>query len=164
MTDPAVQPPPAEAWRATADGAPITRIGAYVVCLDDAERILLCRISEPIPDNGRWTLPGGGLEFGEAPEAAAHREFEEETGLVAELDGVADTFSIVIPRSVPFGGGPLHFLGIVYRGRAAGGALRDEVDGTTDACAWYGEAEARSLPLNDLARTGIELAFGPPER
>jgi len=161
VNDPAVTPAPAEAWRASPGDGPITRVGAYVVCRDEARRILLCRISEDIPDKGHWTLPGGGLDFGEAPEAAAHREFEEETGLLVALDGIAGTFSLLIPRSVSFGGRPLHFLGIVYRGMAVGGALRDEVDGTTDTCAWLTEAEAMALPLNDLARRGLDLAFRP---
>ncbi|MBA2531546.1 MAG: NUDIX domain-containing protein [Nocardioidaceae bacterium] len=30
---------------------------------------------------GRWWLPGGGIEFGEAPMRCLVREFMEETGL-----------------------------------------------------------------------------------
>ena len=32
-------------------------------------------------DEGAWTLPKGGIQAGESPEAAARREFEEELGL-----------------------------------------------------------------------------------
>lgn len=34
-------------------------------------------------DEGAWTLPKGGIQAGESPEAAARREFEEELGLAA---------------------------------------------------------------------------------
>lgn len=37
-------------------------------------------------DNGKWTLPGGHLEFGETPQQAAVRELFEETGILASAD------------------------------------------------------------------------------
>ncbi len=42
-------------------------------------------------DSGLWGFPGGAIELGESPQAAAVREVEEETGLkvsVGELIGV----------------------------------------------------------------------------
>lgn len=35
-------------------------------------------------DEGAWSLPKGEFDEGEAPEAAARREFEEETGIALE--------------------------------------------------------------------------------
>jgi predicted NUDIX family NTP pyrophosphohydrolase len=40
-------------------------------------------------DEGVWSIPKGELEGGEEPLAAARREFEEETGLVADGDVMA---------------------------------------------------------------------------
>ena len=58
-----------------------TRIAAYGLCRDADRRVLLCRIVERIAPGGIWTLPGGGLDFGESPARAVLRELTEETGL-----------------------------------------------------------------------------------
>jgi 8-oxo-dGTP diphosphatase len=136
-----------------------TRIGGYALCVDE-DRILLSRLSVIEVDYGAWTLPGGGVDFGEHPDAAVIRELAEETGLRGEIEEVAGVFSHVYRRSRAAEGHDLHFLGILYRVRIVGGELRDEVDGTTDAAAWISRAELGSIRLVELARFGIELAFG----
>ena len=136
-----------------------TRISAHALVLDDDRRILLCRIASHIDAAGHWTLPGGGLEFGETPEAGALREVEEESGLTVELAGLAGTFNAVVDRP-PERGGPMHWVSILYRARATGGELRDELENSTDTCAWFAEAEARVLPLVRLSVEGLDLAFG----
>jgi len=151
VTDPAVEEPLPARGR--------TRLGSYSLCLDDAGRILLARLSSVEVEHGAWTLPGGGVDFGEHPDAAAHRELEEETGLTGEIDGVAGIFSHLYEHSQFAEGEDLHFLGVVYRVRITGGVLRDELDGTTDTCAWFGRDELADLRLVYLARYGVGLAY-----
>lgn len=43
---------------------------------------------------GRWGLPGGGVERGEAPVEAAVRELEEEVGIVREANEAQSLFTI----------------------------------------------------------------------
>ncbi|MGW3632508.1 (deoxy)nucleoside triphosphate pyrophosphohydrolase [Streptomyces sp. NPDC005122] len=47
-------------------------------------RLLAARRSAPPELAGRWELPGGKVEAGEAPEAALVRELREELGVVTE--------------------------------------------------------------------------------
>lgn len=71
-------------WRRTAK-RPLA--GVTVIAFDDAGRVLLVRHSY---GPSVWSLPGGGLERGEAPDAAAVRELREELGCgVTEIEHVA---------------------------------------------------------------------------
>jgi 8-oxo-dGTP pyrophosphatase MutT (NUDIX family) len=59
------------------------RIGARVLLLDPANRVLLIHALDPTdPDHHWWELPGGGLDDGEDLQTAARREVAEETGIM----------------------------------------------------------------------------------
>jgi 8-oxo-dGTP diphosphatase len=57
-------------------------IALAIVVRDGA--VLIAKRSDDQHLGGTWEFPGGKVEAGEDPEAAARRELEEETGLVAE--------------------------------------------------------------------------------
>lgn len=139
--------------------SPRTRLGSYAVVLDEAGRILLCRLSADEVEAGAWTLPGGGVDFGEHPDAAVLRELEEESGLTGRIDEVLGIFSKVYARSRAAAGADLHFVGFLYRVALTGGTLRDEVDGSTDTCAWFTPDELRGLRIVGVARHAIDLAL-----
>jgi ADP-ribose pyrophosphatase YjhB (NUDIX family) len=133
-----------------------TRISAYGLILQDAQ-ILLCRLSSTFPKHpGHWTLPGGGLEFGEDPAVAVVREVYEETGLTVQPGAVASIDSLLVDEAER----AFHGLRIIYYTTVTGGTLRYERDGSTDLCAWWTYDEAKRLPLVDLVQVGLQLAFG----
>ena len=71
-------------------------------------------------DLGAWTIPKGVLAEGEAPIAAAAREFEEETGIVP------------VPPFVPLG------------------SVRQKSGKTVHAWAWEGDADAAAATSNTM--------------
>lgn len=136
-----------------------TRVAAYALINDDEGRILLVRIAPGYPDTGDWTLPGGGLNFGEDPADAVIRELDEETGLQGRIESLAFVHSATGSESTR--GGPWHAIRIVYHMAITGGTLRDEQDESTDKAAWIPIAQARELPLVDLAEFAVNFVHDP---
>lgn len=144
----------------------VTRIAAYALCVED-ERILLCRIAEGYWSGvGQWTLPGGGLDFGEAPREGALRELAEETGLGGEIVDIADVLSWTgrwrHPRDQV--DEAYHGILVVYRVRITGGSLRPEVDGSTDMAAWFSREELAGIEVVPTVQEVLGLAFGGERR
>lgn len=129
------------------------RVAAYAL-IHDAGRILLCRLSREIPEwEGHWTLPGGGLEFGESPDDAVVREVREETGLIVRITDIAGIDNLYIRRdSEDFQG-----IRIIYLVTVIGGELRHEVSGTTDRCEWHQLDRLSELKMVELVEAGVKM-------
>jgi 8-oxo-dGTP pyrophosphatase MutT (NUDIX family) len=74
------------------------RISVKALVFDETRtKFLLAR-----EDNGKWELPGGGLDHGETPHECLRREIKEEMGL--EVIFVADcpSFFLAVEKQIPF--------------------------------------------------------------
>jgi ADP-ribose pyrophosphatase YjhB (NUDIX family) len=100
-------------------------VAAYALCLRDG-CLLLAHLAPTVTDGGKWTLPGGGLEFGEDPAAGVLRELDEETGLAGTITRLAGIYSRTYHPSPQRPWGPVHHLGILYWVEAHPGELRHE--------------------------------------
>ena len=126
------------------------RVAAYAV-VACAEEVLLARWTGP--RGPEWTLPGGGLDFGEDPADAAVREVREETGYTVRLDDLlfVNSFRRVLPDApVDF-----HAIQIVYTATVIGGELCHEIGGSTDMAAWHPIADVPALTRVQLVDMGL---------
>jgi len=130
----------------------VQRVAAYNVCVDESDRLLVCRLSDITARPGAWTLPGGGIDFGEHPEAGALRELHEETGLVGriiELLAVDSTHR-----------DDYHSVRIVYRTEVEYADLVFETNESTDLAAWCTREELAAMEILELVKLGMRFAFG----
>jgi len=142
----------------------IIRPAAYAWIVSD-DRVLLCRLCEP-HNKGLWTIPGGGLEFGENLEEGCRREVREETGFGVRLydllcvDSICDevnpiSASLEAKRLFDYSMAPapaqMYSLRIIYLASVTDGTLTNERDGSTDCAEWVQLSEATQYPLVDLA-------------
>lgn len=135
------------------------RLAAYAWCEQDGA-VLLVRISQRGPGGGLWTLPGGGLDFGETPIDGVVREVAEETGLAVEPGALLGVRSAVLEPGETISGHRIHAVGLLYRGRITGGRLRDEADGSSDLARWIPAAQVAELPQVGLLRWALGVVRG----
>jgi len=119
--------------------------------LDGTGRFLLLRRSQRVSNPGWWTFPGGRVEPGETPRAAAVRELQEETGLT-----VAPT-DLVQWEDIGREDGRTYRVFVAYLlGTTPPSVI---LDTESDAATWVTVREAWSLPLHG----GVELALSQLE-
>ena len=132
------------------------RMSAYAVVIND-DHMLLARIAPGYPRAGEWTLPGGGLHWGEDPRDAVHRELFEEAGLRGEIIGLLGIDSLRIRRTYNGQRVGYHALRVIYEMAAQGEPRVTEVDGSVSESRWVSLAELANLPAVELVESGLRM-------
>ncbi|WP_199042232.1 NUDIX hydrolase [Glycomyces salinus] len=138
------------------------RFGAYGVVADAAGRILLARISDGYPGGGTWHLPGGGVDFGEAPEAAVFREIYEETGQDARVGELLNVTSFRHRRAIGPEGYPLDWHGVraIYSATVPDPSAAQVVEaagGSTSESRWFDADRLADLPLSAAVEDALQV-------
>ncbi len=115
--------------------APLVGVGAVIVT--EGKVLLVRRGNEPL--KGRWTLPGGLLELGEALTEGVIREVREETGLAVEPVELVELLDRIHHEGERV---RYHYVLADYLCRVTGGALQAASD--AEAVRWVERAEWNS--------------------
>jgi 8-oxo-dGTP diphosphatase len=113
-----------------------TRLAAYAVIVDDADRILLTWYNDLGGPGAGWSLPGGGVEYEESLEEAVIREVHEETGYNVAVGAPLASHSFTAPDG-GHNGRPFKSVRVFFAATVTGGTLgTTEVGGSTDFADW----------------------------
>jgi 8-oxo-dGTP diphosphatase len=128
-----------------------TRLSVYGAAARNG-RILVIRLAPHVPSGGQWSLPGGGVDWGETLHEALHREVWEEAGLTCNIGEMAFEYGFKAGRDE----NGLFIHQVVFFIEASPGHPKViEQEGSTEHVEWVDFEEAEALPLVPVARLAL---------
>ena len=136
------------------------RAAAYVVTVDPHQQILLTQFSKVgHPKSGAWTLPGGGMEWGEQAHETALRELGEETGLSADIGPLLGAQSEWFDEKMSERRQRGLALRLIFQAWNCVGDLKTDFtdDDTTVGAAWFSIDAIQQLNRVEVVDFGLSL-------
>lgn len=127
---------------------PLVGVGAVILDREQRKVLLVKRGREPA--KGRWSIPGGLVDVGEALEEALKREVLEETGLEVEVGPLVEVLDRIIydgDMQVQY-----HYVLVDFLCRA--GAGEPKVASDVEETKWY---ELEALEGLDMTDSTLEV-------
>ena len=123
---------------------------AVAAVVDGKGNVLLTRRNQPelLEAHNKWEMPGGKVEFNEAPDVTAAREVFEETGYQVRIDPTRVSVKAMVWE---FAERDIHTILIAYRATVVGGELKVQGGAVSDARWWPIDQipVPHMLPLDD---------------
>lgn len=136
------------------------RAAAYVVTVNPQQQILLTQFGKiGHPKSGAWTLPGGGMEWGEQASETAQRELGEETGLRADIGSLLGVHSEWFDETASDHGERGLALRLIFQARNCVGELKTDFtdEDTTVGAAWFSLDEIQQLERVEVVDFALSL-------
>ncbi|MHB8779046.1 MAG: NUDIX domain-containing protein [Anaerolineales bacterium] len=130
------------------------RVGCSAIIFDDMrEKVLLTQRT----DNGRWCLPGGGMEAGESAAEACEREVWEETGLKVGLKRLIGVYSNPNQLVVYPDGSKVFMVVLSFEAQIIAGKPR--LSNETTAFGYFSLKEMEDMPMHGEHKSRVEDAM-----
>jgi len=130
------------------------RLGCSAIIFDEKrEKVLLTRRA----DNGRWCLPGGGMESGESAAEACEREVLEETGLTVRVKRLIGVYSNPDQLVIYPDGNKVFFVVLSFEAEALHGELT--LSDETTEFGYFSLQEMESMPMHGHHKQRVEDAL-----
>jgi ADP-ribose pyrophosphatase YjhB (NUDIX family) len=130
------------------------RTGCSAVIFNaDRTKALLTRRT----DNGRWCIPGGGMEAGESAAEACIREVWEETGLHVEVKRLIGVYSNPHQLAVYADGNKAHFVVMSFEVEVTGGELG--LSNETTETGFFSVQEMETMSMHGKHKERVEDAL-----
>ena len=127
-------------------------IGVYALIIQNDSVMLIQKARGPY--TGKLDLPGGSLEFGEAPLDGLAREIKEETGLSIKKQKLLDFLSHTVIYKNNNEDVEMYHLGIIYQVEVstAEGSLKSTSDGEdSNGAVWIKISDINDKNLSPFA-------------
>lgn len=128
-------------------------VPAAAVWVEHRGQVLMIQRS----DNGKWSLPGGVMEFGESLDACAAREVREETGVEVVITGIVGVFTDPLHRIEYSDGEVRQEFAVVYRGTYRAGSLMPSPE--SPRVEWIPLSALQELECDRSQRVRIQWAL-----